>query len=298
MADGALCERLDGPRAAEARPTAQQLARAGGTRGAFLDACLTFGDGKFGDAADRFERVVKADDANAVAHFWLGRAYGAQAQRANVFKQASLARKTKGEFERAVQLDPEYLDAREGLMEYYLQAPDIMGGSKDKARGQIAEIRRRDGYRGGMLAATVALREKDAPGALREYEQLTTQFPDSAAPWVQLAYTELQQKRWDDAFAAIERMQKAMPGSMVPQYALGRAAAESGQQLDRGEQVLKRYLAYTPKLNDPPIANTHWRLGTIYERRGQTDAARAEYQAALQLDPRLTGARDALAKLK
>jgi len=61
-------------------------------------------DDKFGDATSAFDRAVKADDNSAVAHFYLGRAYGAQAQRANILKQASLAMKTKHEFDRAVQL--------------------------------------------------------------------------------------------------------------------------------------------------------------------------------------------------
>ena len=52
--------------------------------------------------------------------------------RANVLKQASLARKTKGEFDRAVQLDPENVDAQyrtefsvKALTDAGLQVKDI-----------------------------------------------------------------------------------------------------------------------------------------------------------------------------
>jgi tetratricopeptide (TPR) repeat protein len=297
-ADGTLCGRLQNPHYPEARASAQQLAQTGDARGSFFAGCVAFADGRFGPAADAFQRAVKADGANAVAHFYLGRAYGAQAQRASIFGKPSLARKTKNEFDRAVQLDPEYLDVREGLVEYYTQAPGFLGGSKEKARAQIEEIRRRDTWWGGFVAARIAAREKDWSTAAREYDQLTAQYPDSVGAWASLAFTYAQQKRWDDAWRTAERMQKALPGSMLAQFVVGRLAAESGQQLDRGERSLKDYLTYSPQSGEPPLATAHWRLGAIYEGRGQSDAARAEYEAALSLDPQLTGAKDALAKLK
>jgi pentatricopeptide repeat protein len=300
-ADGTLCGRIQNPHYPEARATAQQLAQlapTGDARGSFFAGCVAFADGRFGPAADAFQRAVEADASNAVAHFYLGRAYGAQAQRASIFGKPSLARKTKREFDRALQLDPEYLDVREGLVEYYTQAPGFLGGSKDKARAQIEEIRRRDTWWGGFVVARIAAREKDWPTAVREYDRLTAEYPDSVNAWGSLVSAYSQQKRWDDAWQAAERMQRALPGSMLAQFVVGRLASESGQQLDRGERSLKHYLTYSPLSGEPALATAHWRLGSIYEERGQTDAARAEYRTALSLDPALTGAKDALAKLK
>jgi tetratricopeptide (TPR) repeat protein len=133
----------------------------------------------------------------------------------------------------------------------------------------------------------------------REMQQLIAQYPDSAAPHSQLVLLYSQQRQWDEAFRAIDRWLAAQPGSMAASYATGRTAAESGLQLDRGEQALKHYLTgYAPKPTEPSLAAAHWRLGIIHEKRGQRDAARAEYQAAVSLDPKLKGAQDALARLK
>jgi tetratricopeptide (TPR) repeat protein len=85
-------------------------------------------------------------------------------------------------------------------------------------------------------------------------------------------------------------MVKALPEAMVGQYAVGRVAAESGQRLDRGAAALARYLAYQPKPGEPSLASAHWRLGAVREAQGQREAARAEYEAALRLDPKLRGA--------
>ena len=69
-------------------------------------------------AADLFEKAVAQTPNSAEAHFHLGEAYGSLAQKANIFKQAGLALKTHREFARAVELDPNYLDARWGLIEF------------------------------------------------------------------------------------------------------------------------------------------------------------------------------------
>jgi tetratricopeptide (TPR) repeat protein len=174
-----------------------------------------------------------------------------------------------------------------------------MGGSVDKARQQAAEIKRRSPYRGGYRVASIAFQQKDTAAALREYESLAAQFPDSTGPHSSLVGTYLVMKRYDDAWRAADRFARLHGGRPAAQYMIGRVAAESGKSLERGEQEMKRYIARgTPAPNEPPLANAHWRLGTIHEKRGQRDLARAEYQAALRLNPQLDGAKQSLAKLK
>lgn len=296
-ADALRCDRQGDARHPEAKAQVRQMAQGSTPEATFHAGCAALFDGQASRAADLFEKVVQANDANPIAHFWLGRAYGDLAEKANVFKQASLARKTKAQFDHAVQLDPAYLDAREGLMQYYLLAPGILGGSVDRAREQVQEIRRRDAYRGGFAAARLATRQKDTTTLAREYRQLVAQYPDSGAPWTSLITMLVVQRHWDEAFETTDRLTRAQPESRVAPYLVGRLAAESGQQLERGEQALRRYLTTTPRPGEPTLANAHYRLGGVLERQGRRDQARAEYQAAVSLDPKLKPARDALAKL-
>jgi hypothetical protein len=44
-----------------------------------------------------------------------------------------MAKKTRKEFEKAVELDEKNYNALEDLMQYYLEAPGFLGGSKKKA---------------------------------------------------------------------------------------------------------------------------------------------------------------------
>jgi Tfp pilus assembly protein PilF len=89
------------------------------------------------------ESAIAESPQSADAHYQLGVAYGMLAQRVSIFRAAALARHTRDEFERAVKLDPNHLDARYALAEYYSQAPSWLGGSKQKFDAQMREIRQR-----------------------------------------------------------------------------------------------------------------------------------------------------------
>ncbi|HEX6316582.1 MAG TPA: hypothetical protein VFZ73_17040 [Gemmatimonadaceae bacterium] len=269
-----------------------------GARLAFLRGCRFMAEKKFGPAGGEFEKAVRAEPNEAVYHFWFGRATGEQASRANPIRQPGLARRTKGEFERAIALDSSYVAAREGLLRYYLAAPGFLGGSIDQARVQAGHIARLAPYRGGLAHANVALAAKDTAGVIQAHEGLVAQFPDSLTPYLALVNVQLARKQFALAWAAVERLERVKPDLPFLPYVIGRAAAESGEQLDRGEAALRRYLQHTPKPNEPSPASTHWRLGMIAEKRGDTAAAKQQYQAAAALDPKLRPVKEALARLK
>ena len=215
------------------------------------------------EAIQWFEKAVALAPTSSLYHLELGGAYGNAAAKASLFSQAGLARKCRLALEKAVELDPKSVDARIGLIGFYRQAPGIVGGGTDKAHAQIAELLKLDPARGRTeLAATYAAEKKFAE-AFGVYEQILTATPDD--------------------YAAL--------------YAVGRLAASTGERLDRGLACLRRCLQLTPPANQPGPAPTHWRIGNILEKQGDKPAARAAYEAALQVDPKFTQAADALKKL-
>ena len=140
-----------------------------------------FALGRFEPAAEQLEKSAEIrPDSDTL--LWLGRAYGQYAMQASVFRQAGLARKCKAAWERAVALDPNNLNVREDLIQYYLRAPGFMGGSVEKAREQAAEIRKRDAVRGALAAFTIHLYRKDNAAAEKELAEATRKVPtDSPA---------------------------------------------------------------------------------------------------------------------
>jgi len=220
--------------------------------------------GDLDEAVAHLERATALTPANSNYVLELGGAYGQAAQKAGLFSKFGLAKKCQAALEKAVALDPDNLDARNGLLSYYRQAPSIIGGGIAKAYEQAAEIRKRDPLMGANVLGQIYLDDKKP----------------------------------DEAFALYEATLRTAPDDYGLLYAIGRAAAQTGQHLDRGEQTLRRCLTLTPPARQPGPAAVNWRLGNIAEKRGDPAAARAAYHVALQLDPTFKLAADSLAKLK
>lgn len=288
----------DNPRHVEIAAFQPRIDQETGPRAAFARGCRLLAEQEFGPAGGEFEKAVKAEPNEAIYHFWFGRATGEQAQRANPIRQPGLAKRTKGEFERAVALDSMYVAPREGLLRYYLAAPGFLGGSVDKAREQAAAIAKLNPFRGVMANANVAFAAKDTVAVIRVHEDAITTFPDSATSYMAVFNVQLARKQWQLAWSALDRLERARPDYAVAKYATGRVAAESGEQLDRGESALRAYLQRTPAPNEPSLAAAHWRLGQIAEKRGDRTTARQEYETATRLDPNLRQAKEALSRLK
>jgi tetratricopeptide (TPR) repeat protein len=249
-------------------------------------------------AADWFETAVKLNPKSAVYYDWLGRAYGTQTQHASIFRAPGLARKTKKAMDTALALDPDNLDVRDDLVTYYGQAPGFMGGSKEKAHEMVLEIKKRNPYRGSAATANLCAAEKDIACVERELQGMTKNYPDSANVYASLAAFYANQKQFDKSFDVLDQRQRTKPNEPAILYQVGRTASLSGQNLERGEQALKAYLAGPIPERGPEPAHVHYRLGTIYEKKGAKDLAREEYRVALQLNPRHQDAQKALAALK
>lgn len=251
-----------------------------------------------GKAIDWLEKAVDLNPRSSVYYDWLGRAYGQQAERASKLKLPFLAKKTKSAWDKAIELDPNNLDARSDLIIYYLQAPGFLGGGKDKAKAEAQEIKKRSPYRGAAAWIRVCTDIKDQPCLERELNFLVTTFPDSSAGYSSLAAFYANNKQFDKSFAIIEQRLKVKPGDPAALYAYGRTSSISGLNLDRGEQSLRTYISAPIPVGGPGIANAHYRLGLILEKKGDKAAARTEYQTALRLDPALTDAKKALDALR
>src|SRR5580704_186594 len=137
------------------------------------------------DAAVRSaERAVSLDPQNSLYHEWLGRAYGEKADHASMFSAISLAKKTRKEFETAVQLDGKNFAARQALIEFDCSAPGLVGGGEEKALPQIKELAEIDAAEGHYAAGNCRRQKKDFDAADAEF----TKALESKAKSVELIY--------------------------------------------------------------------------------------------------------------
>src|SRR5215467_8096352 len=242
------------------------------------------------------ERAVTERLDDSEFHRWLGRAYGGAAEQKRSF---SMARKVRAAFEDAVRLDASNIAARRDLMEFYVEAPWIVGGDKRKALEQIGAIAGIDAVAGRLARAAFLIRTNRLDAADAEYQQILEAPPDRIEPYLEVA--DFYESRNDARRfgSVIEQSARVAPLDVRLTYYRGVALVLSNGNLTDAERVLRVYLATAPRRSDwPSHADAHTWLGRLYERRGEVSAALDEYQSALVLEPESKHAREALRRLR
>nr|UXE45653.1 hypothetical protein Hi04_10k_c5095_00017 [uncultured bacterium] len=242
------------------------------------------------------ERAVVEQPRDPEYRRWLGRAYGGAAEQKRSF---SLARKVRAAFEEAVRLAPSNLPARRDLMEFYAQAPWIVGGDKGKALEQVEAIARADAVAGYLARAVFLIHTNRREAAEAEYQHVLEACPDRIEPYLEIA--DYDKSRGDAGrFASVvEQAARVAPSDARLTYYRGVALVLANGNLAEAERLLRVYLATAPQRSDwPSHDDAHTWLGRIGEQRGDVSAALDEYQAALALDPESKNAREAVRRLK
>ena len=96
-------------------------------------AILALRDTLYDDAIDYMDVAIEGDNNNADYYFILGSAYAQKSQYAGALSAAFAAPKVKDNWIKALEIDPNHLNARWGLFQYYINAPGIVGGDDEAA---------------------------------------------------------------------------------------------------------------------------------------------------------------------
>jgi cytochrome c-type biogenesis protein CcmH/NrfG len=247
---------------------------------------------KWDDAVKTCQRAVSLQPSNSDFHLWLGRAYGEKASRTNFLSAVGLAKKVDNEFETAVRLDPRNLEARADLAEFYIDAPGIVGGGKDKAQEEARDIAKLDAAQGELVEAWLAEKNKDLSQAEEHFQAAVQLSKGKAGAWLNLAQFYRRTGR-------IDKMRQAITHAITTD-GHDQVLVEAAEILNRSQQnipqaieLLQRYLR-SPMVEDAPAFKAHYLLGTIYEQQGNTAGAAEEYRAALALAKGYTLAQTAL----
>jgi tetratricopeptide (TPR) repeat protein len=242
------------------------------------------------------ERARNLDSQNGLYQLWLGRAYGEKADRVGFLSAAGMAKKVRSSFERAVELDPSSWEARTDLAEFYLEAPGIVGGGKDKARQQADALMPLNPAMAHWVQARIAEKEKDAVTAEREYRAMVAASRSKTRGLLDLALFLRHANRLDEMeqvlhtleSAPIDRAESLMDGASI--------LLRTGRDYALGVRLLQRYLA--SPVEEGPAFKAHDMLGQLLERQGDRKAAADEYRAALALAHNYARAREDLKRVQ
>jgi tetratricopeptide (TPR) repeat protein len=228
------------------------------------------------------ERAVALAPNNSNYHLWLGRLYGEKADHSGFFSAAGMAKKVRTEFERAVQLNPQNWEARSDLAEFYLEAPAIVGGGKEKALAQAQAMAAINPAMAHYVNGRIAEKNKDSATAEREYRIAIDLSHGGALAWLNLALFYRHENRFDDMEQALRTMESRpldRPESLMDG---GAVLLRTGRDSQLAIKLLRKYLA-SATVEQGPAFKAHYLLGELLERQGDREGAAEQYNAALNL---------------
>jgi tetratricopeptide (TPR) repeat protein len=226
-------------------------------------------------AIGRAEACTQEQPQAAVCHYALGVVLGVQAMSEGMVKAARSAGTVKTALIQAQTLDPAWYPARSALVDFYLLAPGIMGGSTAKAADLARAAPTPDQSR--ALQARVDLQAGKPELAVQALGGLLAatdpELADDAAQWgMQAGMKLISDGQSAKAQPFFERLLRERPGSASGPYGLARVRSENGAHAD------------ALKLFDQAAAGKGAALLPIDYRRGialqalaRTDEAKAAY---------------------
>ncbi len=245
------------------------------------------------------EKAVAIDPQNSVYHEWLGRAYGEKADHASLFSAISLAKKTRKEFETAIQLDGKNFSARQALIEFDCSAPGIVGGGEEKALPQIKQLAEMDAAEGHYAAGNCRRQKKDFAAADEEFAKALESNPKSATLIYDIGDYAVKRGQPERLLAVADMGERVAPGDPRGKFYRGVALVLKKENPEEAERLLREYAKKAPvRSGYPRPAAAHAWLGRLFEDQNKMEEAVKEFESALELDPKNKMAHEALKQLK
>ncbi|MBN2241580.1 MAG: tetratricopeptide repeat protein [Acidobacteria bacterium] len=239
--------------------------------------------GRWDDAVKAMEKAVQMKPSNAMYRLWLGRAYGSRAE--NRIFGFNDARRVIREFKKAGELEPENIDIRFDLLEFYAQAPGIVGGGKDKAWAEAGLISRLMPEKGYIARATVYRQEGKWDLAEKELRQATLDYPSEAAAHKDLAQFFLDRRDFSRALASARKALELNPASKQTRYIVAASQIGLGRDPDETEAILRGLTREPLGEGGPSFEDVYCQLGILYLGKGEKEKSRDAFLSALHYNP-------------
>jgi tetratricopeptide (TPR) repeat protein len=281
------------------------------------------------------ERAVELDRNQAGFHEQLAESCALMADKSHILKSLPYVHRMKKEIEAALSIDANHVDTLLLEMVFDWKAPALAGGDKQQARriaDRILTINATWGYlaqarllqlKGDEAAAEPVLKKavQADPSFHRARISLAVYYcgehtcrapaeaeraaleaialdPTAGGAYEILARVYVVQKRWADLDQLLNRSAAAVPDDLGPYFAAASRLVDIGEDFDRAERYLRRYLSQPPEGREPTHAEARMVLANLYQRAGRKADAFRELELAVQLQPDLEPARRDLNRLR
>ena len=255
---------------------------------------------QFMRAITSLERAVQLSPKQSDYHDWLGKAYGRKAEESVFLNALSGARKTHREFEIAVELNPQNLEAQRDLIRFEMNAPGIAGGGDDKALKHIEALEKIDSLQGQLARGEFLATKKRFAEADAAFAKILESNSDRVGVYLEASDYYYRDRPNADKFAeGVAVAERIDPDDRRLKFYKGILLVMQGKSQAEAEQSLKSYLATVPENSDlPPHAAAREWLGRLYDSQGRFSEAAEQYRLSLSVDPHNKVVEEELKKAK
>jgi tetratricopeptide (TPR) repeat protein len=237
------------------------------------------------NAIREMEKAVQLQPSNAHYYLWLGRACGSKAAHVFPFRAPGWARRVAREFETARKLSPQDLDIRFDLLEFYLEAPSVLGGGKDKAKEEAQAIAKQEPRKGYAARASILSKDEKWDTAKKELIQATVDFPKDPDTYKDLAEFLLNRRDFTGALQNARNSLALNNESKGARLLVAAASIQIRSDLDDSEKALYNLATGLLTDNDPSFEDVYYWLGECYLAKGDKLKALSAFKTALSFNP-------------
>ena len=237
------------------------------------------GEGRLEEAVKLGERCVAAHPQVSNCHLALGNALGTKAVTAGIMSAIGYAGTIRDSFKKAVELDPQNMDARFSLLQYYMEAPGIVGGGTGKALALAAQTAALNADAGKLMMARLDTSDDKMAKAEAMLLAMGTSSNEAVADSQRdllnsVGYKYLTDKKLGDSERIYREAVKRFPDSDGALYGLARVQQEQGKHRE-AIAGMEQVIAMSPR------AGAWYRIGQSQQALGDKVKAVASYEKAL-----------------
>jgi len=242
-------------------------------------------------AVEHLEKAVELVGNSAEYHFRLGEAYARDFSYANILRKPFIATKMRAQLELAVRFAPSSIEFREALIQYYVLAPTVLGGSFEKAREQADALRRVDPYFSLLAYANISAEEGDHEKANAFYLRAIQVRPSTWQAYQRYGTYCLSTYEIDRAIQQFQKYVELSPDTAASYEHLAGAYVRKRMY----DLAIDSYLKAVEK--DGSLTQLIFRVAQLYEFKGSPREAKRYYAEYLKFSPNGRLAEDARTKL-
>lgn len=240
------------------------------------------------EGAKLAEQCIAAHPQNSECHEALGNVLGTKAVQGGIMSAMGYVGKIKNAFKTAVELNPSNFSARLSLLQFYLQAPVLVGGGSGKAKDLIVDTIKVSPAAGALLQANFDLYDENIERATQGALAVNTSSSDILARQqrnllTNIGHTHVNAKKFAESEKIFREVTTRFPDAMHGYFGLGKMYQEQGKPKEAIPYFEKSVL-----VDASATPYVFYRLGKAWNSLGEKAKAIPALEKALNFKPQLS----------